>query len=277
MLVVSVSTAKCLALCNWWNKVSNMFSSSTVCQALSWVLLFLICSMIEVCFWFCSVLATCACDSASALLSATLSTLELAGWLGWSNDANSFLNSSSLYSSRSSSICAVGSVLIRKSSQSWPISRLVTIVASWRSRGMLSANSTSFSPTLPLISCALATILSTVWYWLSHLTAVFWPTLGIPLMPSEASPISVSRSIIWLGLIPYLSSTPCTSTTLPTKLSSNITQSLISCIMSLSPLEITTWWPSCTARWVNVPIMSSASAPSMRNKGIPKARTKRWI
>ena len=267
---------KCGADSNNSTRLSKAGSSSTVCHALSCCLPFWTFSILL----DCSDLAICACDSASAWLLATLCTpfpLALAGWFGWSREASSFLNSSSLYSSRNSSIWAQGLVSIFKSFQSWPISKSVTIVASLALNGISSACSIKPLAPRPLIKPICFNILSISPYSTSKSFAVFLPIPGTPLMPSEASPIKVKKSIIWFGLIPNFSMTAWVSVTLPVKLSSNMTQSLTSCIMSLSPVEITTWWPCSTARCASVPIMSSASAPSMRNKGIPSAVTKRWI
>ena len=241
--MVSVSITKCGASANSLTKLSKAGSSKIVCHALSWLLLSVILSIVL----DCKDLAICACDSASAWLLATLCE-PLAGWLGWSSEASSFLNSSSVYSARSSSICAQGSVLIFKSCQSWPISKSVTMVASCAFIGISSAYSTRFLPARPLISATFLSILSIEPYSLSKSLAVFLPMPGTPLMPSEESPMRVRKSIICSGLIPNFSTTPVLSVILPVKLSSNITQSLISCIMSLSPVEMTTWWPSATAR-----------------------------
>ncbi len=157
------------------------------------------------------------------------------------------------------------------------MSKSVTMVANCALKGMSSAYSTRFLPARPLILATFLSMLSMLPYSLSKSLAVFLPIPGTPLMPSEESPISVKKSIICSGWMPNFSTTPALSVTLPVKLSSNITQSLISCIISLSPVEITTWWPSATARWARVPIISSASAPSIRNSGIPSATTKLWI
>ena len=168
-------------------------------------------------------------------------------------------------------------MLILRSFHSWPILRSVTIVASCLFRGISFAYLMRFLPPRPLISATLSSIVRILPYWFNKSLAVFLPIPGTPLMPSDESPIKVKKSTICSGLMPNLSMTPWLSVTLPVKLSSSITASLTSCAMSLSPVEMTTWWPCSTARCVSVPIMSSASAPSIRNRGIPSAVTKRWI
>ena len=135
---------------------------------------------------------------------------------------------------------AQGSVFIFKSCQSCPTSKSVTMVASCAFIGISSAYSSRFLPARPLILATFLSILSILPYSLSKSLAVFLPIPGTPLIPSEESPIKVKKSIICSGLIPNFSTTPALSVILPVKLSSSMTQSLISCIMSLSPVEITT-------------------------------------
>ncbi len=65
------------------------------------------------------------------------------------------------------------------------------MLANWWSSLILSKLSLIFWLSLPLSWSALAIILSKVPYSVSNLAAVFAPTPGTPMMPSDASPIRV--------------------------------------------------------------------------------------
>ncbi len=63
------------------------------------------------------------------------------------------------------------------------------------------------SPTLPEISSRCSRTASREPYWLSHLTAVFGPTLSTPMRLSLVSPTSAAMSGYISGCTPYFSNT----------------------------------------------------------------------
>ena len=102
--------------------------------------------------------------------------------------------------------------------------------------------------------------------------AVTGPTPSTPGTLSELSPINPSKSIICSGPTPHFSDTFCAlkisfSLLLACGAYSRVL-SLINCIKSLSPLTILHCKSSFSHILATVPIISSASTPSIRSTGI---------
>ncbi len=83
----------------------------------------------------------------------------------------------------------------------------VTSRFSRRLRIAFSFCSRSFSPTTPLISSACSSTPSRLPYCWIHLTAVFSPTLSMPIRLSLVSPTRAAISGYWGGSMPYRSNT----------------------------------------------------------------------
>ena len=122
-------------------------------------------------------------------------------------------SSAAVFSSRSSSVlnCSRAkmsrtafSSIGRRSRSAGPTgsSTSSSSLLSRRLRSAFSFWSRRFWPTTPLISSACATISSTVPYCCTHLTAVFSPTLSMPIRLSLVSPTSAAISGYWCGSMP---------------------------------------------------------------------------
>jgi hypothetical protein len=57
----------------------------------------------------------------------------------------------------------------------------------------------------------------------------------------------------------------------------SVTAGVTSCARSLSPVEISTWWPLAAAARASVPMASSASMPGTSSTGQPSRRTTSWM
>ncbi|CFP57705.1 Uncharacterised protein [Bordetella pertussis] len=79
------------------------------------------------------------------------------------------------------------------------------------------------------------------------------------------------------GGTPNLLFTPATSSTSPLMVLTSVTCGSTSCARSLSPVETMVSMPCALACRASVPMMSSASTPSMASSGQPRARTASWI
>ena len=97
------------------------------------------------------------------------------------------------------------------------------------------------------------------------------PTPGTPGMLSTLSPFNAKKSIISSGPTPNLSSTPGTSIKVLFMVLIKVTWLSTNCAISLSPVLTNERIPNAVARFVNVPMTSSASTFGSTIKGNPIA------